>query len=250
MTPISNVITIYESGAGKYLQLLFLTDSLTDIFVCVFFCSDAGHYHKDAGKSGSSDQEYRLVESMRLYARAIYVTSQYRYEGVDSLQLNKHTTACAQLIVEDIILDDEKRPRAWGCESNAIAFCTWLAAFVDSLLYWEEQSSHSRFVEILAPSHKFFVGKMLQYIPQTIRQQAMGIVLGLSKSQDKVDKDVTVACTPESLLYFDDPRSQRMTKGLLSKEIEKPKIAIREIELAMVTEEEDGGRRSKRRCRR
>jgi hypothetical protein len=181
----------------------------------------------------------------------VYVASQYRYEGIDSLQLNKHATSCAQLIVQDIICNGGKEPLTWCHETNAVAFCTWLVAFVDSLLYWEERSSQKTFVEILNPSHKFFVGKMLQYLPQTTRQKAMEIVLcSNNNKQEQASNNTVVVCVPGSLPHFDNPLSQRITKGLFAKALQKPKVVIREMELAMVTEEEDNGGRSKRRCRR
>jgi hypothetical protein len=83
--------------------------------------------------------------------------SQYRYERINFLQLIKHTTSCAQLIVQDIIFKGGKEPLTWCHETNVMAFCMWLVAFVNSLLYWEEQSRQKIFVEILNPSHNFFV---------------------------------------------------------------------------------------------
>lgn len=60
-----------------------------------------GHYHRDAGRNG---EEYRLVESLRLYAEATRVACTYRYDSKDCLQLMKHFTTVAALISKDILL--------------------------------------------------------------------------------------------------------------------------------------------------
>eukprot|EP00985_Skeletonema_marinoi_P027687 scaffold23106_cov80-Skeletonema_marinoi.AAC.1 len=103
----------------------------------------AAHYHRDAGREDQS-QEYRLVESMRLYSEASRVASQYRYDAKDCLQLMKHMTTVASLIAKDILLlpkeagGDGKVARTWKSRENAVAFATWLIGFIDSLLLWEE----------------------------------------------------------------------------------------------------------------
>jgi len=56
---------------------------------------DAGHYHRDAGRDDQS-QEYRLAESLQLYAEATRVASTYRYDTKDCLQLMKHMTTAGE----------------------------------------------------------------------------------------------------------------------------------------------------------
>ena len=219
-----------------------------------FITKDAGHYHKDAGNEGP-DQEYRLVEAMRLYARAVHVASQYRYEGVDSLALNKHTTSCAQLIAQDIVSarHNDKEPRTWNKETNAVAFASWLIAFADSLLFWEEQSDHKSFVEILNPSHKFFVGKLLSFLPHSTRQAAMELVLGGSGRNIEGHSKFRQGTVPGMLPHFQTPQSQRIINGLLGKALCEPKVKVRDMDLAMVSTAEvgeDGKRLKRRRCRR
>jgi hypothetical protein len=207
---------------------------------------DAGHYHKDAGNEGP-EHEYRLVHAMRMYAQAVRVASKYRYEGVDSIQLNKHTSAAAMLIVEDIMTpkgENNKDARLWTSHQNAVAFCTWLVAFFDSLLSWEEQSDGKQFVEILSPHHKFSIGKLFQLLSVDVRKDAITLV--------DTGEGGVLADASEDLPSFRQPRSKRMRRsGLLIQALQKPKVAIREMELAISEEPSDStdGRRSKRRRR-
>ncbi len=64
---------------------------------------DAGHYHKDAGRDDPT-QEYRLVESLRLYSEASRVASKYQYDSKDCVQLMKHMSTVASLIYRDILM--------------------------------------------------------------------------------------------------------------------------------------------------
>jgi len=164
-----------------------------------------GHYHKDAGKHLGSDEEYRFVESMRMYARAAYVASKYPYDahGSGCLYLNKHMTSVAMLVLYDIMMTNnatstteceslstsartatEKKkskistePRSWAHEENLVAFGTWLLSFYDSLLVWEEHSPDRRqFVEILSPSHKYSIGKLFSLLPLDVRLKVIEIM--------------------------------------------------------------------------
>ena len=107
------------------------------------------HYHRDAGRDvGKNDEseEYRLVESLRLYAEATRVASGYKYTK-DCMQLMKHFTTVAALISKDILLlqsndggnGQVKAPRSWQRRENAVAAATWIVGFFDSLLIWEEK---------------------------------------------------------------------------------------------------------------
>jgi hypothetical protein len=164
---------------------------------------------------------------------------------VDSIQLNKHTSAAAMLIAEDILTpkgENNKDARLWTNHPNAVAFCTWLAAFLDSLLFWEEQSG-KHFVEILSPSHKFSIAKLFQLLAVDVRKEAIAKL---------VDTEEDGYAHSEDLPCFRQPRSKRMRRnGLLIQALQKPKVAIREMELAIPEEPSDAtdGRRSKR-CRR
>jgi len=121
------------------------------------------------------EQEYRLVEAIRLYSEATRVASQYHYD----MQLMKHTTKAANLIFNDILTQQEQddigqerqRPRTWHREANAVATGTWLVAFLDSLLYWEENCGGTPFCEILSPNHKFGIGKLLQQFSLDVRRK-------------------------------------------------------------------------------
>jgi menin len=194
----------------------------------------AGHYHKDAGNEGP-ESEYRLVEAMHFYAQAARVTSKYRYDPVDSIQLNKHCTAAAMLIVEDILTPkdspNKKEPRRWIDRSNAVAVCTQLLVFFDWLLHWEEQSDSQHFVEILHPSHQFSIQKMFQLLPQDVRVEANNKNFSVDVGDDR-----------DRLQW---PRSKRMNReGLLIVALQKEKVTIREMDLAVPTD--GNGRRSKR----
>lgn len=172
---------------------------------------------------------------MRLYSQAARVTSGYRYEPLDSVQLNKHVSAAALLIVEDLLQNGEKETRHWVNRSNAIDLCTWLLTFFDWLLCWEERSDNQHFVEILSPSHQFFVGKMFQLLPVDVRKDAIEKVFIVGDNVINSDS-------------LRRPQARRMKRdGLLVAALQREKVVIREMELAIISEEDSGGRRSKRR---
>ena len=202
----------------------------------------AGHYHKDAGNEGP-DSEYRLVHSVRYYAEAARVASKYRYEGIDSLQLNKHMTTIAMLIAEDILRPKYRRddahhtPRQWYQRQNAVLVGTWLLGFFDSLLKWEELSNDKRFVEILSPGHKYGISKLFQALEHEVRKEAVSKVLD-GKGDDGVDQG-----GPQG---FSLVRSLRMSSGSpLLAALQKPTVSVGEIDLAFVSGH-DGDTRDRR----
>eukprot|EP00978_Attheya_sp_CCMP212_P035516 scaffold154963_cov37-Attheya_sp.AAC.1 len=231
----------------------------------------AGHYHKDAGSSttGASvddpKEEYRLVEALRLYASASRVASQYTYDSKDSLQLLKHMTAVASLIDKDILssstaLGDETvcSSRQWYSNENALAAATWLLAFFDSLLVWEEKAGQA-FVELLKPGNKNKHGwKLFQHFSPTIRSEMVARMTQEETEQQHKedtnnDDDDDMLCsaiciTSQQLFYFTNPRSKRLTQqdGLLLKALGKTKISIHEMELTILQHSGDDGGRRKR----
>jgi hypothetical protein len=192
---------------------------------------------------------------MKQYADAARVASKYRYEGIDSLQLNKHMSVAAMLIAQDILTPKYKNnnnatkegakkeePRQWVVPENALSAGTWLLGFFDSLLYWEESSSSTgkQFVEILTPSHKYGIGKLFQLFDQDTRLEIVNRVTGSSMDTEEESKQLPAS--------FCQVRSKRLAEGsMLSQALKKPRVSIREIELAIPsTEDESGSRRSKR----
>ena len=230
----------------------------------------AGHYHKDAGEeqveqepnhrdgnaiennnNNSGDNEHRFVEALRMYSEAARVTSSYRFDTGDCLQLNKHLTTVAALIHEDILTSccsdqqqqhhRKRTPRQWVHPKNAIASCFVLLQFFDHLLHWEEwslkaasaagvTSKNPHFVEILQGSHKFSIGKLLQTFDARARTATLE---GFQEQGGNLG-----------------PRSKRLRSPncLLAKTLQKSKLNIRDIDLAII-DEDDGntGRRKRRR---
>ena len=155
------------------------------------------------------------------------------------MQLNKHMTSVAMLVAEDILTQrregDAAGPRRWHQRTNAVAFCTWLFGFFDSLLYWEEISGSKQFCEVLSPSHRFSIGKLFQLLPEDIRKDAIAIT----------DKQLP------GLPHFCKPRAKRLSVDtLLVKALQKSRVSIQEMELAIPFDEDSekvgAGRRSKR----
>ena len=196
------------------------------------------------------------------------VTSKYRFDTGDCLQLNKHLTAVAPLIYEDILTTqpsaspdspkNSRMPRTWIHDRNAKSCCFWLLRFLDYLLYWEEWSSSAsakvglvsknpRFVEILQPTHKSFVGKLLQTFSLGVRQSALDdyfagntptVIGGTKKVQEPQPTKYTV--------------SKRLASPstLLAKSLRAQKVHIRDLELTILDDDDDdaaGGRRKRRR---
>lgn len=235
----------------------------------------AGHYHKDAGGTDIQpdkgtenknsiiyDNEHRFVDALQMYSEAARVSSKYRFDTGDCLQLNKHITTVAALIFEDILApalppgkSQPRIPRVWIHDSNAKGCCFWLLRFLDYLLHWEELSSSSsskagvtsknpHFVEILQPSHKSFAGKLLQTFSKEVRSCALNDYFQEKKTtfSDKIGQGDNEA----SMV----PVSRRLT--LLAKSLGAAKIQIRDRDLVILDEDDgDGsgrrGRSSKRR---
>jgi len=201
-----------------------------------------GHYHRDAGRDG---QEYRLVESLRLYAEAARVASTYRYDSRDCLQLMKHFTTVSSLISNDILLspmrddrmgggggggrtkeDDATRP--WRRRDDAVAAATWLIGFFDYLMLWEERTQ-SAFVEVLDIRHKHSVGKLMRHFPVDVRLAAMAEI----RSPEEPGEGPVVV-TEDRLTYFRNPRSKRLAKdSLLDVALSKGKVVVRDLEMAL-----------------
>ncbi len=237
-----------------------------------------GHYHKDAGGTELAedafrndtnhsplfrDNEHRFADALRMYSEMARVTSKYRFDTGDCLQLNKHLTALAPLIYEDILTTapeppKSRLPRNWIHECNAKACCFWVLRLLDYLLYWEEWSSSAaskaglvsknpRFVEILQPSHKSFVGKLLQTFSSEIRQSTLEdyfagntptVIGGTKKKPDQTQAKYTV--------------SKRLgnPSTLFAKALRSAKVQIRDMELVILDDDDDdatGGRRKRRR---
>ena len=240
----------------------------------------AGHYHKDAGgtdlePSNSSsnskgdgktnaiqynDNEHRFADALKLYSEAARVTSKYRFDTGDCLQLNKHLTAVAAFINEDILTasnteSSRPTPRVWIHDYNARACCFWLIRFLDHLLHWEEwslsvsskagvTSKNPHFCEILQPSHKSFVGKLLQTFDQNVRKSALDDYFGRRRPKN----DGTTTRDETST-----PVSKRLANPttLLAKSLVASRVQIKDMDLATI-EDDDGeegrrGRSSKRR---
>lgn len=202
----------------------------------------AGHYHKDAGRKSSLD-EHRLVEALRLYSEASKVACRYKYETKDSMQLIKHMTTVATLIQKDILLfPDSKEVRVWTCREHAVAASTFILAYFDSLLFWEEREE-STFIEILGRSHKLSLPKLFQHFPQDIRLDGIAKLHNPAAQTTKYS-----AITEHHIFYFTHPRARRLAKGsLLVTALSKEKISVRDLDMALPASESH--RQRKRCCR-
>jgi len=253
----------------------------------------AGHYHKDAGRDDPT-QEYRLVESLRLYSEASRVASKYQYDSRDCMQLMKHMCTVASLIYRDILMhpfsnisstssagtitssttsvcgsdevvttaqntgnpsegdtaasssssgtiennndkSNNKQPRKWQLQKNAITAITWLLSFYDSLFHWEEREGQS-FVDILGLRHKHSFAKMLGTFDLDSRRGAVETMLDGSNN-NTTDKRIQ-AVTENQLQYFQNPRSQRLVKdSLLIQALLKEKVIVKELDMAIPSNE-------------
>ena len=279
---VTDLIGTVEQVTGVeklYMDAMTISKTLYgDAQAYPYFC--AAHYHKDGvweeiqidgchdGENSckfNPEEEYRLVESMRLYSEATRVASQYRYD----LQLMKHTTKAAMLIMQDILLSEQQEqeqakgqkqqlPRQWHDENNAVAVGTWLVGFYDSLLFWEEACGGKQFCEILTPKHKYSMGKMfplltlnvrLQLLEHLYKQKPSAVNENVSNSHTKANTNKNTlgpVVTKGKLLYFSGPRSKRLQRdSTLAKAVGKEKISIGELELTVPMSSE-GGRRAKR----
>jgi hypothetical protein len=216
------------------------------------------HYHRDAGRrEGESDnEEYRLVESLRLYSEAARVASAYSYDTKDCMQLMKHFTTVSSLILVDILLAstnisttstirslNKNTARQWQRQDNAIAAATWLLGFFDFLLLWEEREQNA-FIEVLNIQHKNFFGKLFQHFAMDVRLAAMSTIHQLHEEENDddvhINKPIMDVITVDNLLYFKHPRSKRLSKdSILIAALSKEKVVIRELEMAIPSSDED-----------
>ena len=226
------------------------------------------HYHRDAGRREceSDNEEYRLVESLRLYSEAARVASAYPYDTKDCMQLMKHFTTVSSLILVDILLastnastattstQNKNAARQWQRQDNAIAAATWLLGYFDFLLLWEEREENA-FIEVLNIQHKSFFGKLFQHFVMDVRLAAMSIIHQFHEEENDDDvhmnKPVMDVITVDKLLYFKHPRSKRLSKdSVLIAALLKEKVVICELEMAIPSSNEDqrSSRRSKKAC--
>lgn len=165
------------------------------------------------------------------------------------MQLNKHFTTVAPLIVKDILLlqcdeGNTKAPRQWHRQDNLVAATTWLIRMLDSLLLWEE-TEQKQFVEILSVQHKHSFSKICNLLLMKAR------VKMITKIHSKEEQSsVALAITEEELLYFRGPRSKRLaTSSLLLLALGKEKVVIRELEMALPSVDNEGTRSRRKRAR-
>lgn len=175
------------------------------------------------------------------------MASKYKYETKDCLQLMKHMTTVASLILRDILLfpcceDSGKDVRIWKGRDNAIAAATWILGFYDSLLHWEEREENA-FVEILGTAHKCSVAKLFQLIPMDVRVDAIAVI-----HSSECSRTMFRVITENEMIFFRQPRSRRLAKeSLLTATLTKEKIVVREMDIALCT---NGGTRQRKRTRR
>jgi hypothetical protein len=175
------------------------------------------------------------------------VASKYKYETKDCMQLMKHMTTVASLILKDFLLcpsasQDTKTVRVWERRENAVAAATFVLAFYDSLLLWEEKEE-TTFVEILSLSHKFFVGKLFQYFALDVRVDALAEI-----HKTELQRTTHSVITEEEMFYFRQPRSLRLSSrdSLFNAALAKEKIAVKEVDIALPSV----GSRQRKRARR
>ena len=176
------------------------------------------------------------------------MASKYKYETKDCLQLMKHMTTVASLILRDILLfprcceDSGKDVRIWKGRDNAIAAATWILGFYDSLLHWEEREENA-FVEILGMAHKCSVAKLFQLIPLDVRVDAIAMI-----HSSECSRTMFRVITENEMIFFRQPRSRRLAKeSLLTATLTNEKIVVREMDMALCTNE---GTRQRKRTRR
>ncbi|CAB9520817.1 multiple endocrine neoplasia I [Seminavis robusta] len=230
-----------------------------------YFC--AGHYHKDsvweetttsndtASSNNDGDpngdnktsfyqfdatQEYRLAEAVRLYSEATRVASQFVYD----MQLMKQTTMTAMLIMNDV-LSSNNQPRIWCFEDHAVATGTWLIAFYDSLMVWEERCGGKSFCEILTANHKYSIGKLFAQLSHLVRKRVLDRLF--SEASSDGNNNLGQAMTENNLRFFSKPRSKRLVQGSsLLLALGKEKVTVRDMELVIPMPASEGGRRAKR----
>eukprot|EP00957_Ditylum_brightwellii_P178942 13631319-Ditylum_brightwellii.AAC.1 len=230
-----------------------------------------------------NENEYRLSLSVQFYAEASRVASGYIYEWGDSLQLTKVMAKLADYILDEIMTaspqpatathsksNNRRVARTWHDRNNAISTGTWVAAFYDSLLYWEEKTG-CQFLPFLNVGDARSLGKMFSYFSVDVRRDIVNKLTSLPMAETtpvnsmqstvETSSSSTTATTqstssssttqstssPSSLQFFTSPRSKRMgPNGMILNALRKEKVSIGDMELAIIVESCDGGRRSRR----
>ena len=208
-----------------------------------------GHFHKDGGRNGR-DAEYRLVEAIRCYAESSRVASRYVYEWGDSLQLTKVMTKLSEIILNEILSSDSGL-RRWFLRENHVAAGSWLLAFFDSLLFWEERTG-SQFLPILTAGHKSGISKLFSVLPHDVRVEIIALISSDSITTGKTCEAPlpSKSITSSQLHDFKNPRSKRLApNGLLLSALKRCKVSIGDMELAIVVEPFKDDRKSKRQRR-
>jgi hypothetical protein len=242
-------------------KLLYSDGQVYPYLYCAHYHRDAGRRESEISNNNDNNEEYRLVESLRLYSEAARVASAYPYDTKDCMQLMKHFTTVSSLILMDILLSpttptttstqNKNTARKWQRQDNAIAAATWLLGYFDNLLLWEEREQNA-FVEVLNIQHKHFFGKLFQYFSINVRLAAMKIIHQLHEEEEDdgvhINKPVLVFVTVDNLLYFKHPRSKRLSKdSIVIAALLKEKVVLRELEIAIPSS--DGDQRSSRKCK-
>ena len=93
--------------------------------------------------------------------------------------------------------------------------------------------------------HKHSFSKLCNLLPMKARVEA------IAKIHSQEEHGTTaLAITEEELLYFRGPRSKRLASGsLLLLALVKEKVAIRELEMALPSVDNDGTRSRRKRAR-
>jgi hypothetical protein len=206
----------------------------------------AGNFHKDGGQD-EREQEYRLVEAIRCYAECSRVASSYVYEWGDSLQLTKVMTKLSECIMSGILFSSSG-VRKWFDMENQVAAGTWLVAFFDSLLLWEERTG-SQFLPILTAGHKTGISKLFSVFPHDARVEITALV-SCDSTMAVPTADAPLPSKPitdSQMQHFKNPRSKRLApNGLLLSALKRTKVSIGDMELAILVESSQDGRKSKR----
>jgi len=153
------------------------------------------------------------------------------------MQLVKVITGVGKIILNEILIENrnKKEPRRWRKKENAISTGTWLIAFFDNLLYWEESQrngSGRTFVEILCSNNECSIGKLMQLFTFEVRNEIFKKVFADEIKENPLQQSGFIS--QNNLLYFNGPISKRMSKNsLLMRALQKPKVAVGEMELTI-----------------
>lgn len=165
------------------------------------------------------------------------MASRYKYKTKDCMQLMKHMSTVASLIKKDCLMSpttshNSQEVRVWARPSCAVAAATWVLAFYDSLLFWEEKEEKT-FVEILGTSHKYFLARLFQHFSLDVRIDAITQIYDCDLPTSKY-----LVVTEKEVLYFGQPRSSRLAKGsLLSASLSKEKVVVRDLDMTFSSNE-------------